>query len=294
MQILSIQMRNIKSHRDKEYEFSSGINVLSGPNGIGKSTIFEAVGYALFGVDARDFVGNIDRFVTIGEKKGEVKVVFQPGDDETYQASRTVGSNSKWLLARKVGEDFEVEDHANAEETQNRIKELLGLNNGRSLADQFKLVIGPFQNDFLGPFVIKQQTKRQEAFDEILGIDAWRKTYKGSKALLDAVTHKIELIAAEVEFKQEQLEVLPEKNQELKDVKEARKVNSGKLKSEQAAHDKASGQLKQYEKQKEALDAVRSGLEKTRDRITTGKEHIGSQNTLVKQAKEAIKLLEKH
>ena len=294
MQILSIYMKNIKSHRDKEYDFSSGINVLSGPNGIGKSTIFEAVGYALFGVDARDFVGNIERFVTIGEKKGEVKVVFQPGDDETYQASRTVGSNSKWLLARKIGEDFEVEDHANAEETQNRIKELLGLNNGRSLADQFKLVIGPFQNDFLGPFVIKQPVKRQEAFDEILGIDAWRKTYKGSKTLLDAVTHKIELIVAEVEAKQEQLEVLPEKKQVLKDVKAARKNHGDKLKSEQAAHDKASAQLQQFEKQKDALDTVRSGLEKTRDRITTGKEHIGSQSTLVKQAEEAIKLLEKH
>jgi hypothetical protein len=46
------------------------------------------------------------------------------------------------------------------------------LNSGRSPADQFKLVIGPFQNDFLGPFVIKQPTKRQEAFDEIIGIDA--------------------------------------------------------------------------------------------------------------------------
>ena len=294
MQILSIQMKNIKSHRDKEFTFSPGINVLSGPNGIGKSTIFEAVGYALFGVDARDFVGNIDRFVTIGEKKGEVKVVFQPGDNETYQASRTVGSNSKWLLARKIGEAFEVEDHANAEETQNRIKELLGLDNGRSLADQFKLVIGPFQNDFLGPFVIKQPTKRQEAFDEILGIDAWRKTYKGSKSLLDAVTHKIELIAAEVEAKQEQLEVLPDKKQELKDVKAARKDHSDKLKSEQAAHDKASDQLQQFEKQKEALDKVRGWLEKTRDRITTGKEHIGSQSMLVNQAKEAIKLLEKY
>lgn len=294
MQILSIHMKNIKSHRDKEYDFSSGINVLSGPNGIGKSTIFEAVGYALFGVDARDFVGNIDRFVTIGEKRGEVKVVFQPGDNETYQASRTVGSNSKWLLARKIGEDFEVEDHANAEETQNRIKELLGLDNGRSLADQFKLVIGPFQNDFLGPFVIKQPTKRQEAFDEILGIDTWRKTYKGSKALLDAVTHKIELIATEVEAKQEQLEVLPDRKQELKDVKAARKDHSVKLKSEQAAHDKASAQLQEFEKQKDALDTVRSGLEKTRDRITTGKEHVGSQRTLVKQAEKAIKLLGKH
>ncbi len=294
MQILSIQMKNIKSHRDKEYHFSSGINVLSGPNGIGKSTIFEAVGYALFGVDARDFVGNIDRFVTIGENRGEVKVVFQPGDDETYRASRTVGSNSKWLLARKIGDDFEVEDHANAEETQARIKGLLGLDNGRSLADQFKLVIGPFQNDFLGPFVIKQQTKRQEAFDEILGIDAWRKTYKGSKALLDAVTHKIALIATEVDARQEQLAVMPEKKQELKDVKSARKEHSDTLKNELAAYDKASAQLQQFEKQKNALDAVRSSLEKTRDRITTGKEHIGSQGTLVNQAEEAIKLLEKY
>ncbi len=294
MQILSIQMKNIKSHRDKEYTFSSGINVLSGPNGIGKSTIFEAVGYALFGVNASDFVGNIDRFVTIGEKRGEVKVVFQPEDDEIYQASRTVGSNSKWLLARKIGEDFEVEDHANAEETQVRIKELLGLDNGRALADQFKLVVGPFQNDFLGPFVIKQPTRRQEAFDEILGIDAWRKTYKVSKSLLDAVTHKIELIATEVEAKQEQLEVLPVKKQELMDVKEHHKGHGEKLKSEQTAHDKVSAELKQFDLQKEAIDRVRSGLEKVRESITLGKEHIGSQKTLVTQAEEAVKLLEKH
>jgi exonuclease SbcC len=293
MQILSIKMKNIKSHRDKEFVFSSGINVLSGPNGIGKSTIFEAVGYALFGVDARDFVGNIDRFVTIGEKKGEVSVVFQPGDEETYQASRTVGSNSKWLLARMVGETFEVEDHANAEETQARIKELLGLDNGRSLADQFKLVIGPFQNDFLGPFVIKQATKRQEAFDEILGIDAWRKTYKGSKSLLDAVTHKIELIVTEIEAKQEQLEVLPDKKQQLKEVKAARKDHGDKLKNELIAHDKAIARLQQLEQQKEELDKVRSGLETIRESITLGKEHVGSQRTLVEQAKEAITLLEK-
>ncbi len=53
MQILSIHLKNIKSHRDTELSFSAGINVLSGPNGVGKSTVFEAIGYALFGVDAR-------------------------------------------------------------------------------------------------------------------------------------------------------------------------------------------------------------------------------------------------
>ena len=36
MQILSISLKNIKSHSDKELHFVSGINVLSGENGVGK------------------------------------------------------------------------------------------------------------------------------------------------------------------------------------------------------------------------------------------------------------------
>ena len=188
MQILSISLKNIKSHRDKELHFVNGINVLSGDNGVGKSTIFEAIGYALFGVDARDFVGNIERFITIGAKKGEVAVTFATGDGEIYRVSRSVGAGSKWLLAKEIGGAFDVEDHAGAPETESRIKELLGLDSGRPLSDQYKLVIGPFQNEFLGPFIIKQPTKRQEAFDEILGIDAWRKTYKPKGTLLTIVT----------------------------------------------------------------------------------------------------------
>ena len=211
MQILSIHLKNIKSHRDTELAFSAGINVLSGPNGAGKSTVFEAIGYALFGVDARDFVSNVDRFLSIGTKKGEIRVTFRTDDAGTWRVTRTVGSPAKWLLARESGTAFEVEEHARIEETEARIAELLGLDNGRPLAEQFKLVIGPFQNDFLGPFVIRQSTKRQEAFDEILGIDAWRKTYKGTSALLSAVGEKLKILAVEVAGKQEQLAVLPEK-----------------------------------------------------------------------------------
>ena len=103
MQILSIHLKNIKSHRDTELSFSPGINVLSGPNGAGKSTVFEAIGYALFGVDARDFVSNVDRFLTIGTKKGEITVIFRTDDGETWRVSRTVGTPAKWLLAKEIG-----------------------------------------------------------------------------------------------------------------------------------------------------------------------------------------------
>ena len=215
MQILTISLKNIKIHRDKELLFVNGINVLSGDNGVGKSTIFEAIGYSLFGVDARDFVGNIERFITIGEKKGEIAVTFAADDGETYRVLRSVGAGSKWLLAKYMNGTFEVEDHAGALETEARIKELLGLDSGRPLADQYKLVIGPFQNEFLGPFIIKQPTKRQEAFDEILGINAWRKTYKGTSTLLASVKSRIEVLIAEIKGKQEQIAVMPERKKEL-------------------------------------------------------------------------------
>lgn len=293
MQILSIKLKNIKSHRDRELHFVKGINVLSGVNGVGKSTIFEAIGYALFGVDARDFVGNIDRFITIGAKKGEIAVTFATDAGETYRVSRSVGSGSKWLLAREIGGAFEVEDHAGAPETEARIKELLGLDSGRALADQFKLVIGPFQNEFLGPFVLKQPTRRQEAFDEILGIDAWRKTYKGTSTLLKAVQGKIDVLAVEIEGKQEQVDALPARQKELTgsiaEVEAQQKVLTDKEKS-LAETEKKLGKLDEQEK---TVIAVKSQIQVLENRIRDGEAKIGDQNKRVNEAELAFATLEK-
>jgi exonuclease SbcC len=288
MQILSISLKNIKSHRDRELHFASGINVLSGANGVGKSTIFEAIGYALFGVDARDFVGNIERFITIGAKKGEIAVTFTVDDGDTYRASRSVGAGSKWLLARKLGESFEVEDHAGASETEARIKELLGLDSGRPLADQFKLVIGPFQNDFLGPFVLKQPTKRQEAFDEILGIDAWRKTYKGTSTLLAAVKNKIEVLTAEIEGKQDQIAALPDLKKELTTAKAETAAQQKELAIKEKTLTETEKQLAKLDGQEKIANTAKADIQRLEDRIRDGEGKITDQKKRVSEAEQAV------
>ncbi len=293
MQILSITLKNIKSHRDKELHFVNGINVLSGDNGVGKSTIFEAIGYALFGVDARDFVGNIDRFITIGAKKGEIAVTFAPGDGATYRASRSVGAGSKWLLAKELGETFEVEDHAGAPETEARIKELLGLDSVRPLADQFKLVIGPFQNEFLGPFVLKQPAKRQEAFDEILGIDAWRKTFKGTSTLLAAVKSKIEVLNVEIEGKQEQVAALPDLKKELAGLIREAETQQQELTGKEKALGETEKQLTKLDEQEKTANTVKSEIKVMENRIRDGEGKITDQNKRVKEAEQAMETLEK-
>ncbi|MBU0483673.1 MAG: SMC family ATPase [Proteobacteria bacterium] len=293
MQIHSITLKNIKSHRDKKLDFVKGINVLSGVNGVGKSTIFEAIGYALFGVDARDFVGNIERFITIGAKKGEITITFSPNNNETYRVTRSVGAGSKWLLAKELHGTFEVEDHAGAPETEARIKQLLDLDRGRPLAEQFKLVIGPFQSEFLGPFVLKQPTKRQEAFDEILGIDAWRKTFKGTSTLLKSVQSKIDILNVEIKGRQEQVDALPDRKKELTGLLKDLKA----LQKELAEHEKTlvvtENQLTKLDQQEKATNTVKSKIQVLENRLRDGEGKIADQNKRVMEAEQALATMEK-
>jgi exonuclease SbcC len=291
MQILSIHLRNIKSHRDTELTFSPGINVLSGPNGIGKSTVFEAIGYALFGVDAQSFVGNIERFISIGARKGEISVAFRVDDQSTWRVTRTVGAAGRWLLARETATGFEVEEHKDARETEARVKELLGLESSRSLAEQFELVIGPFQNDFLGPFVIRQPAKRRDKFDEILGIDTWRKTFSETNTLLKAIKGKVEVLQAEIGSRQEQIEVLPVKKAEL---------NSAGKELDQTQKDFARHQqdLTQIEARLVDLDTREQAIRKLQgeiathsERISNGREKIGAQQERIREAEQAQQVI---
>ncbi len=291
MQILSIHLKNIKSHRDTELTFSSGINVLSGPNGVGKSTIFEAIGYALFGVDAQSFVGNVERFITIGAKRGEIAVVFQVADDEKYRASRTVGTPSKWLLAKEVGGDFEVEEHKDSKETESRLKELLGLKSGRSLAEQFELVIGPFQNEFLGPFVIKQPARRRDKFDEILGIDAWRKTFNETKVLASTIKAKVEVLESAIGPLKEQVAELPGKKGERKTARQNLAETEQELTSQQQKLQELEALLIKVDAREKTLKALETEIGKLKERIDNGKEKISNQKLLISEAEKADKVV---
>jgi len=291
VRIVSIHLRNIKSHRDTDLSFSPGINVLAGPNGSGKSTIFQAIGYALFGVSAQDFVSRAERFLTIGTKRGEVSVVFEPAEGELYRVTRSVGPAGKWLLAKENSGAFEIEEHANIQETETRIASLLGLASGRPLADQFKLVIGPFQNDFLGPFVIRQPTKRQDAFDEILGIDAWRKTFDGTKTLTSTIQAKIDTLQAEVSGKQDQVAVLPAKELELKELVGNAAGKREGLALGLAEMERVTALLAGFDAEKEKLETAQNALQGLQERITSGKDHVATQQLLTLQARDAAAAL---
>lgn len=280
MQIVSLRLKNIKSHREAEFSFAPGINVLAGPNGAGKSTVFEAIGYALFGVDPRDIVGRADRFISLGAKRGEVAVIFRDQAGEVWRVTRTVGANARWLLAQQRGDSFETEEHARAEETEQRLRQILGLDRTRPLAEQFRQVIGPLQSDFLGPFVLRG-AKRQEAFDRILGIDGWRRTFEGTLELQKGVAHRIACLQAEIAGRSEQLSLLPVRRAELKEVRRQQKEKE----TERRTLDR---ELADVQSRLALLDQQSRGLEAAQGDVRVLAERIGKGGAMVEQAQRQL------
>jgi DNA repair exonuclease SbcCD ATPase subunit len=48
MEILSVTLKNFKSHRDRHFQFQPGTNAICGENGAGKTSILKAIAWTLF------------------------------------------------------------------------------------------------------------------------------------------------------------------------------------------------------------------------------------------------------
>src|SRR6202140_637497 len=94
MLITRVELENIKNYRQIVMDFWRGTTPISGANGAGKTTIVEAIGYALF-----NFLPyNQAQFVREGEKFGKVVVHLIGSDDRPYTVERRCGSSAHWFV----------------------------------------------------------------------------------------------------------------------------------------------------------------------------------------------------
>src|SRR5919112_4883521 len=89
MHVTRVELDNIKSYTSAEYTFGRGTTAIVGENGAGKTTILEAIAWALF--DTLEY--SKDDFLRRGAKKGSVRVTFQSDlDERQYTVYRDTGA----------------------------------------------------------------------------------------------------------------------------------------------------------------------------------------------------------
>lgn len=174
MIINSLAMENFKSYSKMNLDFNSGISIIMGQNGAGKSTILEAVSFALF----KQYSGrSLQHLVRSEQSKMKVQLDFVV-NGRTYRVLRERGkSTSKAELRIKEGEAFHSLTTGD-KQVSYEIQNLLEMD-----GDLFLNAVYVRQGE-IADLIDKTQSEKKQLIGKLLGIDSLEKSWKNMLPLI--------------------------------------------------------------------------------------------------------------
>jgi len=204
--IKSIELVDFLSHSDTKLEFKDGVTIFVGDNGAGKSSVIDAITYALFGKHTRSDVKSLIRR---GTNQGYAKIQFSIKDKQ-YEAFRKIKNKSSNYLEAKfldITNNSRI-DIASGERKQynesmkEEVEKIIGM-------DYKKLQIASIvQQGQLNAIIEKTAADRQELLNNIIGID---KLDIASKYMVENINKFREKIKTDLGYDDEDIETLTKK-----------------------------------------------------------------------------------
>ena len=247
MQILQVELDNIKSYERASVEFAPGVNAIVGHNGAGKSTILEAIGFALF--DSLPYKAS--DFLREGARTGSVAVTFVGSlDERPYRVERRLGGSHLYVA-------YDVELQAKLCEGKNDVlafvRKQIGTDPTIDLSRLFADAIGVPQGTLTAAF-LQQPAQRKVIFDALLQVDEYRAAVEKLREPRALLAERQQALAQEVAVLSARLERLPELEQAVAE-------RTTELHSSEQTLAALSAKLKQVEERKEQLDNLRAQID---------------------------------
>jgi DNA repair protein SbcC/Rad50 len=198
-------MNNFKSHRDTRIDFDTGISIIIGGNGAGKSSILEAVSFALF---KQHTSRKIDQLITIGQKKMSVEIQFT-AHGRTYRVLRErTKTSSKAIMSIKEGNGFQSLVSGDKQVTL-EVQDLLEMD-----GDLFLNAVYVRQGE-IADLIEKTSSEKKQMIGRLLGIDSLEKAWRNIKIILDKYKEKKLILDGRLEsFKESEDELDSKKEHE--------------------------------------------------------------------------------
>ena len=204
MQILEVDLDNVKSYATARVRFTDGVNAIVGHNGAGKSTILEAIGYALF--DCSDYT--VAALVREGARTGAIGVTFRSAQDErAYRVDRRFGGSNLYAI-------YDVELNAKIcdgkVDVLRFIRQHAGVDESADLETLFRHAIGMPQGTLTAAFLERPATRKQ-TFDVLLQVEEYKVAFDRLlevRHLLKDRRQEVETTLADLTARLEQLPLL--------------------------------------------------------------------------------------
>ncbi len=280
MRILSIELYDIKSYEHARLEFTEGINAIVGLNGAGKSTILEAIGFALF--NSMDYTQAA--FVRQDAGTGRVVVTFESSKDgRTYQVDRGLGTGATQSIY-----DPELTAHivTGAADVPRFLREHMGVTPGTDLAQLFRDAVGVPQGTMTSAFFLIP-SKRKDVFDPLLRVDEYQTAYEKLRepnSLIGKSIGEAEVAIARLEGALQQLPSLQRRAGEV--AAELESV-AAELAGGRADLARVAAQKEALEAEKEQISALERAREDARSALTQRQVALQTASNLLVEAEQA-------
>ena len=300
MIIRSVRLKNIKSYRtgDKDegitVEFEPGINRIAGRNGHGKSTLIEAIGYALF-LAKPDYAETFKvetYLLRDGAKEGEIDVTFEHHGN-IHRIERGVGKSSK--RRTKV---IDLADNSICAEGDKEVEkflcQLLGVPSAKNLDEVFSKLVGVKQGRLTRPFDSKGAEARNffEPLFDVAIFKECRDQLMPTKRKFDEQLHDVDRRKAGIDQK---IAERSDSNEKLAQAEETIKQQQGEFETAIKERDSANIQKQKHEKLKEALTGAekarndaKNELQLTIGKLNTAKERLVESEKALATTKETL------
>ncbi|NJK64072.1 MAG: AAA family ATPase [Synechococcaceae cyanobacterium SM2_3_1] len=198
MRILSVALKNFKSHADSYFQFEGGINAICGENGAGKTSILEAIAWVLF--DTTPYTK--EELIRSGATAAQVAVqLVSAWDERTYEVRRHT-TTGYVIYDPQLHERL---DHELKQDVLKWLRQQMGIPEGTDLARLFTTTLGVPQGLFTSDF-LKPPRERKETFDRILKVEEYQRLFRDllnlqrySEGQVKNAQHQVELLQVQLQ-----------------------------------------------------------------------------------------------
>ena len=283
-----LKLKNFKSHENTKIKFDKGISVIVGENGAGKSSILEAISFALF----KQHTGKkIDDLVRNNAQSMSVELEFM-SNGRQYKIVREKKSNLKSSIFKKTSADGNyVHICTGDKEVSNEIRQILDID-----SDLFLNAIYIRQGE-IAELVDKAPSEKKQLIGKLLGIDSLEKSWKNLLPLINDYENQLSELKGKLYNSDKLVEDLNLKRDELDSLKQRGHELEEQIEDVNGLRNEISENKRNMEREKEIYDNQVNNLEteeKNLSRLEDEKKVIQENLDKIREAEEQISRLEKY
>jgi len=279
MILTSLQMQNYKKYRDFTLDFAEGLTGIIGRNGSGKSTIFDAITFALYG-DVRGEKETL-RHAKAGEKEPVIVTLVFEIDGREYKVVREMRGKSLTAKAHLYdGEDRLIAESAKGVTAE--IIKLIGMNK-----EAFRHTVFASQKELTALSGLKNE-ERKKIIRRLLGLEKIDRIETDIKMKLRTLKSEIEAVSGML-LSEEEVKQFEEEKERLGKVFTSLQEEVGKI---EKSFEAKSRELEAQEKALEALQKLKDEFTKLGSDLALLQKELENQKANLQKGRKKLKELQ--